>query len=117
VQQAAKAPLQVDLPAAKVPLQVDLPAAKVPAELEVPAAKAPATRYFVEQFTSDPATATGYADRVRLFTNAADARLLTGAGEDLRQRLDQLEKELKAVRAALDRIGEALKTDKPPKPE
>jgi hypothetical protein len=66
---------------------------------------------------ADPATATGYADRIKLFTNAADARVLSVGGEDLRQRLDQLEKELKAVRAALDRIGEALKTDKPPKPE
>jgi hypothetical protein len=66
---------------------------------------------------ADPATATGYVDRIKLFTNAADARVLSVGGEDLRQRLDQLEKELKAVRAALDRIGEALKTDKPPKPE
>jgi hypothetical protein len=66
---------------------------------------------------TDPANATSYADRVRLFMNTADARVLTVGGEDLRQRLDQLEKELKAVRTALDRIGDALKNDKQPKPE
>jgi C-terminal processing protease CtpA/Prc len=32
--------------------------------------------------------------------------------DDLRQRLDQVEKELRAVRAALDKISEALRTDK-----
>jgi hypothetical protein len=31
---------------------------------------------------------------------------------DLRQRLDQVEKELNAVRAALDKINETLKADK-----
>jgi serine protease Do len=77
--------------------------------------------------TADPAavyskyevdlSATGNLYKTYVLQDAPVARVLAAGGDDLRQRLDQMEKELKAVRAALDRIGEALKTDKPPKKE
>ena len=69
---------------------------------------------FTSQYFTDLSAAAGL-DRALVLQSTP--RVLAAGGEDLRQRLDQLEKELKAVRAALDRIGDALKTDKPPKKE
>ncbi|HLJ95650.1 MAG TPA: PDZ domain-containing protein [Gemmataceae bacterium] len=40
-----------------------------------------------------------------------------GSGEDLGQRLDHVEQELKALRAAIDKVNEALRTNKPAKPD
>jgi hypothetical protein len=53
---------------------------------------------------------------------AASALLQNGQAvganaNDLRQRLENLEKELAAVRAALDKLNETLKTNKGNKPD
>ncbi len=40
-----------------------------------------------------------------------------GSGEDLGQRLGHVEQELKALRAAIDKINEAVRTNKPAKPD
>jgi len=68
---------------------------------------------FAEIFTNNSVASGRYVDNVSILAGAPAARVVAAGGEDLRQRLDQLEKELKAVRAALDRIGEALKTERP----
>jgi serine protease Do len=45
------------------------------------------------------------------------AAYLPPGSEDLQQKLDRLEKELKALRAALDKLSDALKAEKDKKPE